>query len=495
MEVSLTRQEKKSDLSAVLKQLFTSMSEIELKFSFLLQQIHPSQRASAINLLHYLYMRSKDLEPLQKNLHLQGFSTFNNAEGYIQSQLLAVLQHFGFNSDGHAPCDYFTAQKMAGERVTKLFGKVDKGHIPSIMVTFKTSFADDYLAVKKLLKAGMNVARINCAHDDESTWLKMIKTIRDASGFSGCPCKIYMDLAGPKMRTRIKEKENRIEVEEEDVILLTDKEEIKSKLPVVTCTLPGIISQLKLGERVIFDDGLIETKVVDYHKHGVELEVMRVSSKKPFLKTEKGINFPDSNLRVSALSDFDRKCLPFIKEHADIVGYSFIHNPDDLRELQSLLNDSNFPVVLKIETPDAMKNLPSLLFAAMGCPYYGVMIARGDLAVELGFENISEAQDEIISLCHAAHAPVIYATQILESMNKKGLPTRAEVTDAAYGIWADCIMLNKGMHTAKAVKMLRKILMEKSRQVSGYHTVSKPIGISKTFFEKYSAKEMNAIEE
>ena len=149
MEVSLTRQEKKSDLSAVLKQLFTSMSEIELKFSFLLQQIHPSQRASAINLLHYLYMRSKDLEPLQKNLHLQGFSTFNNAEGYIQSQLLAVLQHFGFNSDGHVPCDYFTAQKMAGERVTKLFGKVDKGHIPSIMVTFKTSFADDYLAVKK----------------------------------------------------------------------------------------------------------------------------------------------------------------------------------------------------------------------------------------------------------------------------------------------------------------------------------------------------------
>ena len=488
----MNRQEKKWDLSTVLKQLFTSMSEIELKFSFLLQQIHPSQRTSAINLLHYLYLRSKDLETLQKELHLQGFSTFNNAEGYIQSQLFAVLQHFGFNSDGHVPCDYYAAQKMAEERVTKLFGKTGKERVPSIMVTFKTSFADDYLAVKKLLKSGMNVARINCAHDDEATWLKMIKTIRDASAFAGCACKIYMDLAGPKMRTRIKEKKNRIEVEEEDVILLTDKEEVKSKLPVVTCTLPGIIGQLKVGERVIFDDGMIETKIVKYHKDGVELEVTRVSSKKPFLKTEKGINFPDSNVRISALSDFDRKCLPFIKEHADMVGYSFIHNSEDLKELQNLLNDSNFPIILKIETPDAMKDLPSLLFAAMNCPYYGVMVARGDLAVELGFENISEAQDEIISLCHAAHAPVIYATQILESMNKKGLPTRAEVTDAAYGIWADCVMLNKGMHTAKAVKMLRKILVEKSRQVSGYHIVSKPLGICKTFFEKHSTKEMNA---
>jgi len=491
MNDCFNRQEKEFDLSADLKHLYTLMSEEAKKFSFLLENVHPSQRASAINLLHYLLLRNNDLESLQKNLHMQGLSTFNNAEGYIQSQVLAVLQHFEFNNDGHVPCNYFSAQKIATERVSKLFGKTDEEHVPSIMVTFKTSFAFDYLVVKKLLKAGMNVARINCAHDDEAIWFKMVKMIKDATGFSGCDCKIYMDLAGPKMRTRIGKKRNRIAIEEGDTILLTDLEEVKSKLPIVQCSLPGIVTQLKMGERVIFDDGLIETEIIQRNTKGVELEVTRVSSKKPFLKTEKGINFPDSDIRISALTDFDRKCLAFIKEHADMVGYSFIHNSLDLEELHQSLDGKELPIILKIETPAAMKDLPSLLFAAMKRKYYGVMIARGDLAVELGFENISEAQDEIISLCHAAHAPVIYATQILESMNKKGLPTRAEVTDAAYGIWADCVMLNKGMHTAKAVKMLRKILLEKSHQVSGYQMVSRPLGISKTFFEKYGSKKMN----
>jgi pyruvate kinase len=481
------------ELSTALSRLYTSMKKGEREYSFLLEKLHPSQRASAANLLHYLFLRNHDLEPLQRVLHLNGFSTLNNSEGYVQSQLLSILQHFGFNN-GHVPCDYSTAQKILKERVTRLFGETKEDNIPSIMVTFKTSFARDYLAVKKLLKAGMNIARINCAHDDEATWLEMIKVVRDASEFSGIPCKIYMDLAGPKMRTRIKEKKNRIEVEEEDIILLTDRDGVKSKLPVVGCSLPNVVAQLKVDERIIFDDGLIETKVVGFKKGGAELEVTRVSSKKPFLKSEKGINFPDSDLHISALSDFDRECIPFIIQHADMIGYSFVRSTADLGELQNLLRDIELPIVLKIEKPEAMINLPSLLFAAMSQQFYGVMIARGDLAVELGFENISEAQDEIIGLCRAAHAPVIYATQVLETMNKKGLPTRAEVTDAAYGIWSDCVMLNKGMHTVKAVNALKQILLEKASQVSGHHAVLKPLNISKAFFEKYRMKENHPVE-
>ncbi|MBO9682998.1 MAG: hypothetical protein J7502_10085 [Flavisolibacter sp.] len=470
------------------------MKQQEGKFSFLLDKVHPSQKASAANLLHYLFLRSRDLGSLQTSLHLQGLSTLNMSEAYTESQLLAVLQHFSFNKDGQVPCDYFTAQEIVKKRTTELFGKKDHDGIPSIMVTFKTSFARDYLAVKKLLKAGMNVARINCAHDDEATWLQMIKMIRDASEFSGIPCKVYMDLAGPKMRTEITAKHNRIEVEEEDIILLTEKNDGKSKLPVVECSIPGIIQQLKEGERVIFDDGLIETKVIGFKRNGAELEVTRVSSKKPFLKAEKGINFPDSHLRIPALSEFDHKCIPFIKEYADIVGYSFIQSTEDLTELQNLLSGTSLPIVLKIEKPAAMKNLPSLLFAAMRQPYYGVMIARGDLAVELGFENISQAQDEIISLCRAAHAPVIYATQILETMNKKGLPTRAEITDAAYGIWSNCVMLNKGMHTVKAVRALKQILSEKARQIPGHFAVLKPLRMSKLFFEEYGTGKTSATE-
>lgn len=494
MNLTPQNQYSEFDLATALTRLYASMKKEEIKHSFLLDNIHSSQHTSARNLLHYLFLRNNDLEPLQNELHLNGFSTLNNSEAYVQSQLLSILQHFGFNADGIVPCDYFTAQKILQERVTRLFGKTDSSGIPSIMVTFKTSFARDYLAVKKLLKAGMNIARINCAHDDETTWLQMIKIIRDASEFSGIPCKIYMDLAGPKMRTRIKAKKNRIAVEEEDIILLTGKDGVKSKLPVVECSLPNVVVQLKPGERIIFDDGLIEAKVIGFKKDGAELEVTRVSSKKPFLKTEKGINFPDSDFHVSALSDFDRRCIPFIKQHADLLGYSFVRRAEDLAELQNLLKDTDLPIILKIEKPEAMMNLPSLLFAAMNEQYYGVMIARGDLAVELGFENISEAQDEIIGLCRAAHAPVIYATQVLETMNKKGLPTRAEITDAAYGIWSDCVMLNKGMHTVKAVQALKQILMEKASQVSGRRAVLKPLDISKAFFEKYRMKENYSVE-
>jgi pyruvate kinase len=475
------------NLQTSLEEFYTSMKQKEDDYSFLTQKVHASQKASAVNLLHYLYLRSIDLEPLQQQLHVQGLSTLTNAEGYVQSQLLNVLRHFEFEGRNPVPCDYFNANELISQRVNRLF-EAEARSVPSIMVTFKTSFAYDFIMVRKLLKAGMNVARINCAHDDEKIWLQMAKTIRSASMFTGLPCKIYMDLAGPKIRTKIRAKKNRITVEEEDIILLTEKEDIKSDLPVVECSLKGIVSQLKPGERIFFDDGLIETKMNAYHKDGAELEVTQVSSNKPYLKAEKGINFPDSKLRLSALSDFDRRCLPFIKKYADMIGYSFIHNSSDLEELQQEIKETALPVILKIETPEAMRNLPSLLFTAMKEPLYGVMIARGDLAVELGFENVSKAQDEIIGLCRAAHAPVIYATQILENLNKKGLPTRAEITDAAYGIWADCVMLNKGVHTAKVIKTLKAILEEKARQVSKHHPVFRPLKLSKNFFESVSVK-------
>jgi pyruvate kinase len=471
-----------------LEELYLSMKKKEDACSFLTEKVHPSQKASAANLLHYLYLRSIDLGPLQQQLHLKGLSALTNAEGYVQSQLLNVLRHFEFEDPDPVPCDYFTADELITQRVNRLFEAKTRS-VPSIMVTFKTSFAHDFIMVRKLLKAGMNVARINCAHDDEKTWLQMVKAIRSASSFTGLPCKIYMDLAGPKIRTKIKAKKNRIIVEEEDIILLTEKEDIKSNLPVVECSLKGIVDQLKPGERIFFDDGLIETRMKAPHKDGAELEVMQVSSKKPYLKAEKGINFPDSRLRLSALSDYDRRCLPFIKKYADMIGYSFIHNSPDLEELQEEMKGSSLPVVLKIETPEAMRNLPSLFFTAMKEPIYGVMIARGDLAVELGFENVSKAQDEIIGLCRAAHAPVIYATQILENLNKKGLPTRAEITDAAYGIWANCVMLNKGVHTAKVIKTLKVILQEKARQVSRHHPVFRPLKLSKIFFESVSASD------
>jgi pyruvate kinase len=210
--------------------------------------------------------------------------------------------------------------------------------------------------------------------------------------------------------------------------------------------------------------------------------MVRVSSKKPYLKSEKGINFPDSQLSLTALTDFDRSSLNFILEHADLIGYSFVHNINDLSSLQMEMSIKKVPIILKIETYDGYKNLPHLLFKAMEEECYGVMIARGDLAVEIGFEKLSQVQEEISLLCEAAHAPVIWATQVLETLNKTGLASRSEITDASLGITAECVMLNKGEHTARAIKTLRAILENSSQ----YHLKKKyllnPLSIAKNYF-------------
>ena len=147
--------------------------------------------------------------------------------------------------------------------------------------------------------------------------------------------------------------------------------------------------------------------------------------------------------------------------HADLVALSFVNTVEDVRALQALLapfGERQPAIVLKIETKRGFENLPAMLLEAMKTPRCGVMIARGDLAVECGFERLAEVQEEILWLCEAAHVPVIWATQVLESLAKDGQPSRAEITDAAMSHRAECVMLNKGPYVMEAVHVLDDIL-------------------------------------
>jgi pyruvate kinase len=172
------------------------------------------------------------------------------------------------------------------------------------------------------------------------------------------------------------------------------------------------------------------------------------------------LNLPDSDLRVNALTGTDIENLAFAAEHADMVGLSFASRAEDVEHLQEHLSAAGRQpaMVLKIETRRGFEHLPDLLLAAMKLPSCGVMIARGDLAVECGFERMAEVQEEILWICEAAHVPVIWATQVLESLAKRGLPSRAEITDAAMGHRAECVMLNKGPHILTALRTLDDIL-------------------------------------
>jgi len=229
----------------------------------------------------------------------------------------------------------------------------------------------------------------------------------------------------------------------------------------IGCDLPEILDDVRVGERVAFDDGKLEGVVRSREAGAVEVEITAVHSRSGRLKAGKSINFPESHLRIAALTDADRRALAFAKERADMVGMSFVRRPEDVEQLvEELLGlpGRRLGIVLKIETHEAFEALPRLLLSAMQSPPVGIMVARGDLGVEIGFERMAEVQEEILWLCEAAHVPVVWATQVLENLAKRGLPARGEVTDAAMSVRAECVMLNKGAHIVETVDFLRGVL-------------------------------------
>ncbi len=455
-----------------------------------LKDIHPLQLNAAKNLVHYLVLRNEDIRDLQDNLHIHGLSSLASAESHIHSQLQSILQWLGkrYAAAELDTCTYTYNRVQIAEKSSILFGEKKDAGIPFIMVTFDASFADNYALIKNLLQNGMNVARINCAHDDEGTWAKMIHHLKTACQQTGLTCKIYMDLGGPKIRTTLLSKgkdKGKVKVKEGDIVWLADDiKGFKEDDIVVSPNEPGIVKMLKKGERVFIDEGIIKGFIETTKKNKAAMRIVRISSVKRQIKEGKGINFPDSDISISSLTEFDKACLPFICEYADMVGYSFVRYPSDLSGLQEALKKitSEPPhIIIKIETTEAVKNLPQLLLCGMREKAFGLMIARGDLAVEIGFERMGEIQEEILWICEAAHVPVVWATQVLETLNKSGMATRSEITDATHAAMAECIMINKGDHTIEVIETLRDIL----HRTGGHHIKKRftfrPLSIAQRF--------------
>jgi len=229
----------------------------------------------------------------------------------------------------------------------------------------------------------------------------------------------------------------------------------------ISVSLPEILDHAKVGDPVWFDDGKIGGAIRAINDDSVSVEISQARPQGEKLAAEKGINLPETQIDIPALTDEDSAALPFIVEHADLIGCSFVRTETHVRQLLDRieqLGGQRLGLVLKIETRKAFENLPNLILAAMRTPSLGIMIARGDLAVECGYQRLAEIQEEILWICEAAHVPVIWATQVLESLAKKGIPSRSEITDAAMGERAECVMLNKGPYAVMAVRVLADIL-------------------------------------
>ncbi|WP_455385260.1 pyruvate kinase [Acidihalobacter prosperus] len=229
----------------------------------------------------------------------------------------------------------------------------------------------------------------------------------------------------------------------------------------IGCVECGTLEGVGVGDPIWIDDGHVGTEVLERRDDGLLLRVTHARAGGITIKSDRGLNFPHSKLGLPTLTDKDRSDLDFVVRHADMVGLSFVETPADLDMLFDELHTrqaEHLCVVAKIENARGVQALPELLLTALGRHPFGLMIARGDLAVELGGERLSEIQEEILWLAEAAHTPVVWATQVLESLAKQGAVSRPELSDAVLGQRAECVMLNKGPYILDALHTLNEVL-------------------------------------
>jgi pyruvate kinase len=561
-----------------------------------LAQVSPRFRESARNLIHYLALRIRDLRPLQEQLAWLGLSSLGRSESHVLANLDKVLSLLHritgqpwADRSAEEPAGSVSSRRLLETHAVDLLGDYPQGRPVRIMVTLPSTAAHDFSVVRELVDAGMDIARINCAHDGPEDWQAMAGHVRRAAKAGQRTVHILMDLGGPKIRTgevaprpailRLRPRRDEYgrayrpyrlglrpndQVEVQDTVdgcigvdtkwlahlregaqidfadargakrhllvvhcddhmaiaeglqtaylspqtILTIKgadgkkwgstpvahiealpgvlhlhrgdtlrvtkaglgqaaiyddgdDQTIREIAHIACTLPEVIDQVHVGERIWFDDGRIGGIVRRTNANSLDVEVTQARDHGEKLVADKGINLPDSNLDLPALTEKDLADLQAAATLADMIGLSFVQRPEDvylLRDELTRLGRTDMGLVLKIETLKGFERLPELMLAAMSGERTGVMIARGDLAVECGYERLAEVQEEILWCAEAAHMPVIWATQVLETLAKTGLPSRAEISDAGLGVRAECVMLNKGPYITSAIRTLDDIL-------------------------------------
>ncbi len=424
------------------------------------------------NLAHYLALRRHDLRPLQRRLMARGLSSLGRIESRVLPTLDAVAATLAAASGGTslepAPdkATFFAGEARLAAATDALFGPGQGHRRTRIMVTLPTEAATDAGFVVDLARRGMDVARINCAHDDRDAWRAMATAVRDAGTATGRRLTVLMDIAGPKIRTEAVAIAGKKKLAPGDLLRLVaegpprlDAEASFS----AAVSLPELVTRLSVGDRVLYDDGKLEAVVEAVAAGEALLRVVRAKAGGSKFKPEKGINLPDTALGLSPLTAKDEADLAAVIECADMIGYSFVSRPDDIDLLEAALvrhgaSERQLGLVAKIERPEAVANLPDLIARALRQRPLAIMIARGDLAAEIGFERLAEMQEEILWLCEAAGVPAIWATQVLEDLVKDGVPSRGEMTDAAMAARAECVMLNKGPAVGAAIDLLDHLL-------------------------------------
>ncbi|MEI6346086.1 MAG: pyruvate kinase [bacterium] len=303
-----------------------------------------------------------------------------------------------------------------------------------------------------LLQSGMNVMRLNFSHGDFAEHQVKVDNLKVAVAKTGIPCAVLQDLGGPKIRIGMFKTESVTLKEGAFFTLTTDKiEGDETRVSVNYAPLP---KEVKVGGYIMLHDGKKKLQIVEIKGSNVKCKIIVGGD----IKGKRGVNLPGAYLSIASLTDKDKSDIAFgLKNKVDFFAFSFVRRPSDVEELRGILNKakSDAKIIAKIEDQEAIENIDKLVALVDG-----VMIGRGDLAIEIGAENMPITQKMIIDKCNAAGKPVITATQMFESMIKNATPTRAEVSDVANAIFegTDAVMLSEettlGDYPVQAVSMM-----------------------------------------
>lgn len=318
--------------------------------------------------------------------------------------------------------------------------------------------------LRKLIENGMDVARLNFSHENHEKHGEIINRIKKVREEIGVPVAILLDTKGPEIRTGIAQNGESYELVKGSEVVVTTRE-VPCNSKIISLTYKELAQDVKIGGTILIADGLIELKIKKIEDTEVYCEVINGGE----LGSRKGVNLPNVKLRLPAITEQDRSDIIFgINQGVDFIAASFIRNADAIREIRKILKDCNsdIAIIAKIENMQGVENLDEIIDEADG-----IMVARGDLGVEVEAETLPFLQKKMIEKCNMAFKPVITATQMLDSMIRNPRPTRAEVTDVANAIYdgTDAIMLSgetaAGKYPLEAVQMMAKIASETERHL------------------------------
>ncbi|MBN2423792.1 MAG: pyruvate kinase [Calditrichaceae bacterium] len=319
---------------------------------------------------------------------------------------------------------------------------------------------DDEKMLSELITAGMNIARLNFSHGSHEEHLTRIKRIRKLSEKLNAPIAILQDLQGPKIRIGTFAS-SPIHLKQGDLFTITTKE-IEGNEHIVSTSYKKLPSDVKVGDTILVNDGLIKLSVKERSSDSVFCEVVNGGG----LYDRRGINMPGVKISEPSLTDKDKKDLEFgLKNGIDYVALSFVRDAESIKSIKSFMGASSVPVVAKLEKPEALENLDSIIELADV-----IMVARGDLGVEISSARVPVVQKQIIEACLLAGKPVITATQMLDSMMVNPVPTRAETSDVANAIFdgSDAVMLSGetafGKYPLESVQLMDAIVKEAEKQ-------------------------------